>query len=155
MKARVKVGLLVGAIGFVLNLCVASLFGICGPGVSLIAGAFAGFFASRQEKPALKSDGAKAGGIAGLIAGGIVLVGQVIAAVIALAFIQYQQVKPLIGAVPSFSAEPGQQAIYYVSGIFTGLCFGVVGVIFSALAGAGTGFLGTPDAAPQVSSPVE
>ncbi|MFO3795818.1 MAG: hypothetical protein ACK8QZ_00830 [Anaerolineales bacterium] len=53
MKTEIKIGLTVGAVGLILNSCVSLLLGICGPFLSLIAGAVAGLLAVRQEKPAL------------------------------------------------------------------------------------------------------
>ncbi len=148
MKPRIKVGLLVGAIGLVLNICVAGFMGICGPFVSLIGGALAGFFTARQEHPLVKGDGAKAGAIAGAIAGGIIVIGQIIGGVIALAFVQFNG-KSIFGAVPPPTADASQQVIYYVTGMFTGLCFGLVGAVLAALAGAAAGYFGSPDQPPS------
>lgn len=149
MQPKVKVGLLVGVIGLVLNVCVAGAFGICGPAVSLIAGALAGFFTARQEHPATKGAGAQSGAISALIAGALVLVGQVFGAVGALALVQFSGIKLAFGQVPPPSASPSVQAIYYLSGLGTGLCFGLVGLVMAAMAGAGTGYLGTSDQ-PQI-----
>jgi len=153
MQSRIKVGLLVGLIGLVLNVCVAGFIGICGPLVSLIAGALAGFFTARQEKPTAKSAGAQAGAISGAIAGALVLIGQVLGGVGALAFMQYSGTRLAFGQIPTPSADPSQQAIFYLSGIGAACCFGLVGVVLSALAGAGTGYIGTPEQ-PLASTPL-
>ncbi len=151
MQPKLKVALLVGVIGLVLNVCVSGAVGLCGPAVSLLAGAVAGFFAAQQEKPASKSEGAKVGAFSGAVSGAIVLVGQVIGAVGALALIQTTGTQLPFGEVPSMSADPSQLVIFYVSGMATGVCFGMVGAVLAGLAGAGTGYLGTPDSpAPQV-----
>lgn len=149
MKARFKLGLIVGLIGLVLNVCVASAFGFCGPAVSLIAGAVAGYFTARQEKLSTKGAGAQAGAISGLVAGVLIILGQVIGAVGALAFMQASGTKIAFGTIPPPSADITTQLTYYLSGMGTGICFGVIGAVLSALAGAGTGYLGTPDPEPQ------
>ena len=142
MPPKIKVGLLVGAVGLVLNVCVSAAMGICGPAVSLIGGAIAGFLAARQEKPATQGEGAKIGAISAAIAGALILIGQIIAAVGALALIQFSGMQIPFGQVPAPSADPATQAIFYLSGLGTGLCFGLIGIFLAALAGAGTGYLG-------------
>lgn len=144
MLPRVKVGLLVGGIGLLLNTCVAVVLGLCGPFVALLAGALAGFMAAQQEKPLLKGDGARLGAVAGGIAGTLVCIGQVIGGLGALVLVQYAGLTPLFGRLPSASAGPGEQLVYYVAGLGTGLCFGLVGLVLAALAGAGGGYLGSP-----------
>ncbi len=148
MKARIKFGLIGGVVGLALNLCVASLVGVCGPFVALLAGAVAGFFAAQQEKAATKGEGAGLGAVSGLIAGALVLAGQLISATAALIFIQFSDLDPVLGAAPAPSADIAQQITYYVSGLGTGLCIGLVGVAVAALAGAAAGYLGTPAQAP-------
>ena len=49
MQPRTRIGLIVGVIGLVLNICVAGFIGFCGPVLSLIAGGIAGYFATQQE----------------------------------------------------------------------------------------------------------
>jgi hypothetical protein len=143
MQPRIKMGLTVGAIGLALNVCVSGFVGFCGPFVSLLAGAAAGFLAARQEKLSAKRDGAKAGAMAGGIAGALVIIGQVIGGIAALALIQTSGMQLPFGQVPS-TENPAGSLVYYASGIGTGLCFGIVGAILAAGAGAGTGYLGTP-----------
>jgi hypothetical protein len=53
-------------------------------------------------------------------------------------------IQPIIGTMPESSDVAGQ-AIFMIAGLGVGLCFGLVGVGLSALAGAGTGYLGTPE----------
>ena len=151
MKPRIKMGLAVGAIGLALNICVSGFMGICGPLVSLIAGGAAGFFAAQQEKLPTKNDGAKAGAVAGGIAGALVIIGQVVGAIAALAIMQMTGMKLPFGQMPSTS-NPSEMLIFYASGIGTGLCFGIVGAVLAAGAGAGTGYMGTPDQSPSVPS---
>lgn len=140
MKPRIKIGLITGAIGMALNVCVSLLVGFCGPAVSLVAGAAAGFLAVQQEKPASKQEGAQAGAIAGAIAGGLVMVGQVIGGLGALVLLQFSGVQLGFG-IPLSSADPASQAIYYLSGTATAFCFGIIGALLAAGAGAGAGYL--------------
>jgi hypothetical protein len=143
MRPRFKAGLIIGFIGLVLNVCVSTVFGLCGPFVTLIAGALAGFWAASQEKAPAKGDGASVGAVAGAITGGLMLVGQMLGGVGALLWIQYSGASPIFGSIPDPSAGLAQQAIYYGTGLLTGACFGAVGVALAALAGAGGGYLGT------------
>ncbi len=145
MQPRVKFGLIVGVVGLALNACVGAFLGICGPGVSLIAGAAAGFFAAQAEKAITKGDGARLGAISGAIAGALVLIGQVIGAVVVLLYVQFTHTPMIFGQAPLPNGSSAQQIVYYATGIGTGLCFGLIGVILAALAGAGAGYLGTPD----------
>ncbi len=145
MQPRIKIGLIVGAIGAVLNICVAGFIGLCGPVVSLLAGAVAGYFAAQQEKLGVKADGARAGATAGAIAGGLIILGQVIGGVGALFFIQSSGTQLPFGTVPSGSDGASAQLIYYLSGAGTAICFGIIGALLAAGAGAGTGYLGTSD----------
>lgn len=144
MQPRFKMGLAIGAIGLTLNICVSGFMGVCGPLVSLLAGGAAGFFAAQQEKLPAKNDGAKAGAIAGGIAGALVIIGQIIGGVGALAVMQSTGMQLPFGYIPSIE-DPSGMVIYYISGIGTGLCFGVFGAILAAGAGAGAGYMGTPD----------
>lgn len=145
MQARVRIGLIVGVIGLVLNICVAGFLGFCGPVVSLIAGAIAGYLAVQQEKPASKNDGARAGATAGGIAGGLIILGQIVGGLGALAFMQTSGTQFPFGQVPSVSGDPATQIAFYGAGIGTALCFGVVGALLAAGAGAGIGYLITSD----------
>jgi hypothetical protein len=145
MKPRVKMGLAIGAVGLALNVCVAAFMGICGPVVSLVAGAVAGYFAVQQEKPTIKGEGAKIGAIAGVIAGALVIIGQMIGGLGALAFLQYSGVQFGFGSVPQPSSDSSLQAVYYLSGMGTAFCFGIVGALLATGAGAGTGYAVTQE----------
>lgn len=147
MQPRIKMGLAIGAIGLALNICVSGFMGICGPIVSLLAGAAAGFLAVQQEKTSTRNEGAVAGAIAGGIAGALVTIGQVIGGVAALAVMQGLGTQLPFGTIPT-AGDPGAMVIYYASGIGTGLCFGIFGAVMAAAAGAGAGYLGTPEEPP-------
>jgi hypothetical protein len=145
MQPRTRIGLTIGAIGMVLNICVAGFLGFCGPVLSLVAGGVAGFLAAQQEQQPTKADGARAGATAGGIAGGLIILGQVIGGLGALAYYQYSGTPLPFGAAPSASAPATEMLIYYLTGAGTGLCFGVIGALLAAGAGAGAGYLVTPD----------
>src|SRR5574341_1225263 len=145
MQPRIRIGLIVGGIGLVLNICVAGFLGFCGPFVSLIAGGIAGFFAAQQEKLATKSEGAQAGATAGGIAGGLIILGQIVGGVAALIFMQTSGGQSPFGQVPSLSGDPTSRIAYYAGGLGTAICFGLIGALLAAGAGAGAGYLGTPD----------
>ena len=87
MQPRTSIGLIVGAIGLVLNICVAGFLGFCGPVLSLIAGAIAGFLAVQKEKPLTKNEGARAGATAGGLAGGLIILGQLLGGLGSLLYI--------------------------------------------------------------------
>ena len=144
MQPKVMYGLIAGAIGLIINVCISAAVGLCGPFVALLAGAGAGFFTAQAEKAPTKNDGARAGAISGAIAGGLTLVGQLIGGVAILVLAMAADIQPIIGTMPESSDMAGQ-AIYLVAGLGAGLCFGLVGIVLSALAGAGTGYLGTAE----------
>lgn len=150
MKPRFRFGLIVGLIGLVLNICVASFIGFCGPLTALLAGAVAGFLAAQQEKAETKGNGARLGAVAGGIAGALVLIGQMLGGVGALALFQFTDIPIPFGTAPAPSADAAQQILYYTAGLTTGLCFGLVGAALAAGAGAAAGYLGTPDQPPAI-----
>jgi hypothetical protein len=101
-------------------------------------------------KPATRREGTISGSIGGLIAGAITLVGQIGAALLALSFIQKAGVQPIFGTVPSGDLPGFENMVYYTSGTFVGICFGVVGMLLGTGAGALAGYLGTHEAQPAV-----
>ena len=145
MQPRIKVGLAVGAIGLVLNICVAGFLGFCGPVLSLVAGGVAGYLTVQQEKPGAKGDGARAGAISGVIAGALIIIGQIIGGIGALVYAQSSGLQIPFGQVPSASGDPAISAVYYGAGAVTALCFGFVGALLAAGTGAGAGYLATTE----------
>ncbi|HLO32315.1 MAG TPA: hypothetical protein VK249_24410 [Anaerolineales bacterium] len=145
MQARTRVGLIVGVIGLVLNICVAGFIGFCGPGLSLVAGGIAGFFAAQQEKPLTKNQGARVGLTAGGIAGGLIILGQVLGGLAALVFMQARGMQLPFGQIPSASSDAPTQITFYGAGIVTSLCFGIIGALLAIGAGAGAGYLATTE----------
>ena len=107
MQPRIRIGLIVGIIGLVLNVCVSGFVGLCGPFLSLLAGGIAGFFAAQQEKPMTKSDGARAGATAGGLAGGLIILGQIIGGLAALYYMQATGMPSIFGQVPSLAGCTG------------------------------------------------
>jgi hypothetical protein len=154
MQPRIKMGLTVGAIGLALNICVSGFIGLCGPLVSIIAGGVAGYLAMQQEKPAMKNEGAKGGAIAGGIAGALVIIGQVIGGIGALALMQVSGMQLPFGRVPT-GGNPTEMIIFYTSGIATGLCFGIVGAVLAAGTGAAVGYMTTPDQQSPLAPPMQ
>ena len=147
MQPRTRIGLIVGVIGLVLNICVAGFIGFCGPVLSLIAGGVAGFFAAQQEKPLTKNQGARIGVTAGGIAGGLIILGQIIGGIGALFFMQARGTQLPFGQIPSASSDPSTQIAFYAAGAGTALCFGIIGALLAAGAGAGVGYLATSEQA--------
>lgn len=145
MQPRTRIGLIVGVIGLVLNICVAGFIGFCGPFLSLVAGGIAGFFATQQEKPLMKRDGARVGATAGGIAGALIILGQIIGGIGALVYMQTSGVQTPIGQIPDLAGDPATQIGFYAGGIGTALCFGVIGALLAAGAGAGAGYLATTE----------
>ena len=145
MTAKVKVGLIAGVIGLVVNIPVSAFIGICGPVTALLAGAVAGFLAARQEKPATQGEGTGAGAVAGAIAGGLVLIGQIIGGIIATQMLQSLGAEAFL-ELGDLLEETGMtlESATWIAGLGTGVCLGLFGVILSALAGAAAGYLGTP-----------
>jgi hypothetical protein len=131
-------------IGLVLNICVAGFIGFCGPVLSLVAGGIAGYFATQQEKPFTKNQAARVGATAGGIAGGLIILGQIIGGIGALAFMQSSGTPTPFGQLPDLG-DPATQVGFYGGGIATALCFGVIGALLAAGAGAGAGYLTTSD----------
>lgn len=145
MQPRVRIGLIVGAIGLVLNICASGLFGVCGPLLSLIAGGVAGYFAVQREKPTVKQEGRRVGATSGGIAGGLMILGQIIGGIGALFYIQSTGGATPFGTVPPLSGDPAALAGFYLGGLGTGVCFGIIGALLAAGAGAGVGYFTTQD----------
>lgn len=92
------------------------------------------------------NDGATAGGIAG----GLIILGQILRGIGALAYMQASGTPTNFGPLPDLSGDPASQIGFYAGGLGTALCFGVVGALLAAGAGAGAGYLATAE--PPVAS---
>jgi len=147
-------GLIVGAVALVLNSCVSLLFGFCGSmPMALVIGGVAGFLAAHQEKPATRMDGVQAGAVAGGIAGAFNMVGQVIGRLAQL-LIAPELFRALGMDYPSGQLpNPGnaaQVSMYWISDLGVGVCFGLVGIVLAASAGAAIAYFVTSS---EVSTP--
>ena len=127
MQPRTRMGLIAGVIGLILNIFVAGFSGCCGPLIYIFAGGVAGFFAVKQEKLPVRSVGARLGAVAGSIAGGLIVLGQIIGVALA-----YFQTSGTSGSV-SVSGDAG-----------VALCLGGAGALTAAFAGAVAGYLVRP-----------
>jgi hypothetical protein len=143
MQPRIKYGLIVGGITLLLNICVSTAFGFCGPFIALLAGGAAGFLTVREAEPTTRNDGAREGAVSGGIAGAMILIGQMIASIAALTLQRSSGIQPIIGTLPGIDASGSELALFYSSGIVIGFCFGLIGIGLAALGGAGGGYLGT------------
>ncbi len=144
MSPQLKYGLIVGAVAFVLAMCVTFAIGICGPLVGILAGLGAGFLAAREVQAPTKGDGARVGAIAGGIAGAFTALGQILAGIGTLLFLLQTEATPLLGQLPQAGDSAGQIG-YWLGGMGFGVCFGFIGLIVAALCGAGAGYLATSD----------
>jgi hypothetical protein len=81
MSPQIKFGLIVGGIGFLLNICISvTPFGWSGGWVLAgLVGGLASFLAVRAQPLLPAGDAARAGSISGLIAGALLLLGELIA----------------------------------------------------------------------------
>jgi hypothetical protein len=145
MQPRIKFGLIIGAIGLVLNVCLSTFLGLCGPFFALLAGALSGVLAARQEKLPTRGAGARAGAISGLIAGSLVFIGQVIGAVGALILVQSTGGNTIFGQMPNLTSGSPDSILVILVGIAEGACFGLIGVALSAAAGSLAAYFSTPD----------
>ena len=143
MKVQYKYGLIIGGIGLVMNVFVSTAFGICGPLIALVAGGAAGYMVGRQGDIKNKGEGARMGALAGSITGALMLLGQVIGGLLSLSLVRSATFLGPLGDL--LSSDVGIGEIYYGIGIAVSLCSGLVGIIASALAGAGGAYLSTPE----------
>ena len=149
MSARIKFGLIAGAISLVLTTCISMAVGICGPAVSLLAGALAGYFTVRQENPASQSEGGKSGAISGAVAGVGGVVGQFIGGIATLTILP--SLMESMGDY-SYSGASGE-AGYWLGGMGAAFCFGIVGVVLAAIAGFAAGYLGSSNKPAEPAAP--
>ena len=140
MAPRYMFGVIVGIVGLVINSCVAFAVGFCGPFTGLLFGAVAGFLAATREKLPEKGDNARAGATAGGIAGLFLMGGQVIGGLTALVFYQISGTPLPFGNLDMSNMGTPELVGAYVGGLGTGICFGLIGALFSAVAGAAAAF---------------
>lgn len=142
MKTRTQCGLIVGAIGAILNTLSIVLCCLCSPVVALLAGGVAGFWAARREGAATRQEAARAGLVSGAIAGILVLVGHLIGDAFRLSF-------PNLTLLPDYSTAPespsaGETQMSFMDYfLVTGICYGTVNMALATLAGMVGGYLTT------------
>ena len=151
-----KAGLIAGAVMFVIVLGAAFLVSpLCALCVPLVIGLGAGYMTGVFEKSPATT--VQRGAYAGAIAGGLGIVGQVIASLINAVILQNpnNQVNELFGLPPS---DP---ATIWMAQIGTACCIGLVNVALSAGFGAGGGAIwnntagkSTPPSEPSDISPM-
>ena len=149
MSRPIKIGLFVGGIGMVINACVATLLGLCGPVVALIAGGIAGYLVG--SKVVGQSQATKDGALSGLVAGGLLLVGQFLGGVVALLLVQHMPVESSWLQVPQ--AGSSDSTFYYLGGLGAGVCFGIIDLALATLGGALAGRFSAQEA--PLAPPVE
>ncbi len=142
MKPQIKFGLICGIAGLLLNLLLAPVMAVCTPLVSLFAGGIAGYFTAKQADLPVQRMGGLAGAEAGGLAGGIILLGQALGVIIAIALFQGG-----ISGVSSYmpaASDPLWLRIFTLSSApGVAACFGLGGAILAALAGMVVGYTGT------------
>jgi hypothetical protein len=143
VKAELKFGLLFGLAGLILNLIMAPILAACAPFIMLLAGGLAGYLTARQADLPLQSMGARAGAIAGLVAGGTIIIGQTVGGFLALAIYQASIFPNLVSYTPSPADPAWIRAFFYSTGYGVVACFGLFGVLLSVLIGAGVGYVTT------------
>ncbi|MCC6300989.1 MAG: hypothetical protein IT314_17005 [Anaerolineales bacterium] len=129
----VKAGLISGAVMFVLVLVVALFVPVCALCIPLVTGLAAGYMTGMFEK--MPATSVKNGAIAGAIAGGLGLVGQMLASVINAAVMQNpnNQLNQLFGVPASTPSE------IWTAQLGIACCFGLINVALTAGFGAGGG----------------
>lgn len=144
MSARIKFGLIAGAIGLVLTACASVIMGCCGPLVSVAAGAAAAYFALKAESPSSQNEGGKIGAIAGAIAGALTLIGQILGGLVSLT------VAPtILEQLGNYSYGPlADQASYWAGGVGAAFCFGLLGTALAAAAGFAVGYFSSKNPTP-------
>ena len=155
MKPFLKYGLIVGAISLIVIIPLSVIMGICGPVVSVIGGAVAGFLTAHYGNISVKNTGAKQGALAGLVAGAFTFVGQIVGGILALILIQATEASVLIGEAPTFNSPASEQMLFFVGGIGAGSCFGLIGLGVAAGFGALAGYFGTKEMESNVVIDVE
>jgi hypothetical protein len=144
VQKGMKIGLIAGGVGLVVNILVSAVLGFCGPFVALLAGGAAGFFVVRGNPVASQKEGASLGATTGAIAGSLVLIGQLIGGIIALNIMLASGSDLPFGSLPDPSNQ-AEQIGFWVGGLGAGLCFGLVGIGLGAAGGALAGYLATSE----------
>jgi hypothetical protein len=149
MTARIRWGLIAGVVGLFVSTLASLVFAFCGPIVSFGIGSIAGFIVTKQEPATSKGEGAQDGAITGLIAGSIILLGNLVGAISNLAYAQTGKYESIFGPLPDLSSAEGQTN-YWLIGIGVGLIFGLIDALACVLGGALIGYIRSPDVSPPL-----
>ncbi len=131
-----KSGIIFGVIGFVLVLLVSLGSPLCSVCITLFLGLGAGFVAGNYDRPLENAEALRMGGIAGALTGGLMIPGQLIAAVI-----NANSISPadLAAFSEMFGVPPADASLLMGVQILTACCLGIVNLVILAGAGAGGG----------------
>lgn len=143
MRRPWVIGLIAGSIGGLINLFLSVMIGFCGPFWALAVGAVAGYLAGRSAGLGPQRAAVEAGAVAGGVSGAIVLISQIIAAVSAVFLVSFISPGAQIfgGRVPDLVHASSPELVgAAIGGLGVGFCFGLLGAILSAAAGAGMGY---------------
>lgn len=144
----VKSGLIMGAVMFVLALGVSLISPLCAPCIAVFVGLGAGYLACVFDKPLVSSDGLKKGAIAGAIAGGLGLIGQMIAAFVNTNAVTAEQINQILG-----QEFYNQQSLQMVQ-LGAGLCLGLFNILLMVGLGvAGAAIWNSMHGSKQMSTP--
>jgi len=156
MSLRVRSGLIAGAGGFLLTLCIGVAVGLCGPLGGIAAGAVAGLLTIRGQAALPRNQAARDGAVSGAIAGVLCLFGQLIGTLGSLSLVPAILARNggqlPFGQLPT-SGDTVGQAAYWVSGLGTGVCFGLIGLALAAGAGAAVAYMMSPQQPPAPQPP--
>lgn len=145
MRPHVRTGLISGAIAFLPALCASFAAGICGPLVTFVSGAAAGFFTGRQQKTGVpQGEGARLGAISGAIAGTIASAGQLMGVAATLLYFQVTGTPTPLGTLLPPVGNPAAQTSFYFGGLAVGICFAGVGVALAVVGGGAVAYFTTP-----------
>jgi hypothetical protein len=127
-----KSGFIMGAVMFLLALGAAAIISpLCTPCVALLAGLGAGYLACHFDRPLEQSEAFRKGAIAGAIAGGLGIIGQLIAAVINANLVQPEMLNQILGQ------DVVTPELLWISQLGGALCIGLFNVLLMAGLGIG------------------
>lgn len=136
-----KSGLILGVVALVLMAVTSLLSGLCGPCLALFIGLGAGYLAGVFDKPFESGASAKSGALSGAISGIGALAGQLVGSVGTLLIVGPEQAARLLRQFGLPMDTSSGTAGYYLGGLGTGCCFGLVDLVLMAGLGALGGLL--------------
>ncbi len=133
-------GLIFGAVSLILIFGTTLISPICAPCLGIFLGLAAGYVAGVFAKPPTSGESVRIGGFAGLIAGGLGLVGELIGGAINASTYNaaaMQEVYKILG-IPTTSMTPAEVLTYQLGGA---ACIGIFNVVWMAALGIAGGAL--------------